>query len=59
MRIYNDELMGKENFKLLIRNLRTKKNEKLKIQTTASAVKFNKVGESVRIQQPPKSHKGD
>jgi len=48
--------MGKENFKILIRNLRTKKNEKLKIHTTASSVKFNKVGKSVRIQQKPESY---
>lgn len=41
--------MGKENFKILIRNLRTKKNEKLKIQTTASSIKFDKVSKSVRI----------
>jgi hypothetical protein len=48
--------MGKENFKILIRNLRTKKNEKLKIQTTASSVKFVKVSKSVRIQQNPESN---
>jgi hypothetical protein len=47
--------MGKENFRILIRNLRTKKNEKLKIQTTASSVKFNKIGKSVRIQQDSES----
>jgi hypothetical protein len=41
--------MEKGNFKILIRNLRTKKNEKLKIQTTACSVKLNKVGKSVRI----------
>lgn len=51
--------MGKENFKILIRNLRINKNEKLKIQTTASTVKFSKGSKSVRIQQkiePDKSN---
>jgi len=47
--------MGKENFKILIRNLRTKKNEKLKIQTTASSVKFNKISKSVRVQPKTES----
>jgi hypothetical protein len=51
--------MGKENFKILIRNLRTNKNEKLKIQTTASAVKFNKVSKSVRIQQKSEPDKSN
>jgi|TARA_R110000868_G_scaffold1211_1_gene9242 hypothetical protein len=50
--------MDKNNFKILIRNLRTKQNEKLKIHTTASSVKFNKVGKSVQIQQKPESSDG-
>ena len=50
--------MAKENFKLLIRNLRTSKNAKLKIHTTASAVKFSKISKSIRIQQNPESNNG-
>lgn len=40
-----------ENYKLLIHNLRTGKNAKLKIQTVANTVKFSKVRKSVSIQE--------
>ena len=50
--------MDKSNFKILIRNLRTKQNEKLKIDTTASSVKHNKVSKSVQIRQKPESDNG-
>ena len=43
--------MGKENYKILIRNLRIGKNAKLKIQSTASFVKYNKVSKSIQVQQ--------
>ena len=46
----NNELIGTPNYKLLIRNLRNAKHEKLKIQTTGTNIKFEKVRESVRIQ---------
>ena len=48
--------MGKENFKILIRNLRIGKNAKLKIHSSASSVKFDKVGKSIRIQQDVESN---
>jgi len=51
--------MSKENFKLLIRNLRTAKNAKLKIQTTANTVKLFKFSESVQIQREPESNNSD
>ena len=47
--------MSKENFKILIRNLRTVKNAKLKIQTTASTVKFVKFCKSIHIQRNAES----
>jgi hypothetical protein len=47
--------MGKANFKLLIRNLRTGKNAKLKIQTTADSVKLNRVRKSLQIPREPES----
>lgn len=43
--------MAKENYKLLIRNLRIGKNAKLKIQTTATDLKPNKVGKSIRLSE--------
>jgi hypothetical protein len=47
--------MSKDNYKILIRNLRTGKNAKLKIQSTASSVKFNKIRKSIQIQPETKS----
>lgn len=41
----------KENYKLLIRNLRKKQNEKLAIQTTASNIRYPKTRESVQVRE--------
>lgn len=41
--------MKSDNFKLLVRNLRTKKNEDLKIHTSARSVRYDKIGKSIRI----------
>lgn len=46
--------MSKENFKILVRNLRIGKNEKLKIQSSASSVKFNKIRKSIQVQSETK-----
>mgnify|MGYP006924599455 CR=1 FL=1 len=51
--------MGKENFKILIRNLRTAKNAKLKIQTSADSIKFNKNSKSIRVQRNIESDNGN
>jgi len=40
-----------DNYKLLIRNLRKKYNEKLIFQTTADSVKYPKVGKSIHVQK--------
>lgn len=50
--------MAKENFKILIRNLRTGKNAKLKIQSTANIVKFIKISKSIQIPQKVESNNG-
>lgn len=42
-------MMNTKNYKLLIHNLRKGKNATLKIQTTASTIKFGKVRKSVSI----------
>ncbi|GGD64407.1 hypothetical protein GCM10011514_30460 [Emticicia aquatilis] len=41
--------MTSDNFKLLIRNLRTRKHVKLKIQSTANNIEYIKIGKSVLI----------
>ena len=41
--------MSLENYKLLVRNLRKKGHEELKIQASSSSVRYNKVRESVHI----------
>lgn len=38
-----------DNYKMLIRNLREKKNEKLDIRSTISEVDFPRIGKSVRL----------
>ena len=48
-----------ENYKLLIRNLRKKYNEKLTIQTTATTVRFPKVRKSVQIRQEIQPNNGE
>jgi len=45
-----------ENYKLLIRNLRKKQNEKLTIRTTANIVKYPKICESVHISKTIQSN---
>lgn len=47
--------MSEENFKLLIRNLRTGKNAKLKIQTTATAIRYKQTGKSVQLRSRKES----
>lgn len=50
--------MNEENFKLLVRNLRKGNHAKLKIQSTASSVKFNKVRKCIQLQQPAEFDNG-
>jgi len=45
-----------DNYKLLIRNLRKKQNEKLILQTTASTVKYPTVRKSIQIQREIQSN---
>lgn len=40
-----------KNYKLLIRNLRKHKNERLAISTFSSTVRFEKAGESVQVSE--------
>lgn len=47
--------MSVENFKLLIRNLRTEKNAKLKIQTTATIVRYKQTGKSIQLRRRKES----
>lgn len=45
-----------ENYKLLIRNLRKKQNEKLTIQTVASNIRYPKNGKSIQLQEGVQSN---
>lgn len=45
----NNIVSNKDNYKLLIRNLRNKKNEKLDISTISSDIRFEKTCESVLV----------
>jgi hypothetical protein len=47
--------VGTENYKLLIRNLRTKKNAKLEIRSTARDVRFPKSSQAIQILKNPES----
>ena len=51
-------MLKEENYKLLIRNLRKKQNEKLAIQTTASNIRYPKIGESVQVRKRVQSNNG-
>lgn len=46
----------KDHYKLLIRNLRNKKNEKLDISTVGSDIRFEKTCESVHVSEEIESN---
>lgn len=50
--------MSKENYRLLIRNLRKGKHEKLYIQTRSTSVRYPKIRESVRVSKEIQSDNG-
>jgi hypothetical protein len=45
-----------DNYKLLIRNLRKKYNEKLTIQTTASTIRYTKKSKSIPVSKEIQSN---
>jgi|AACY02.13.fsa_nt_gi hypothetical protein len=52
----NNIKITKEHYKLLIRNLRNKKNEKLAISTIGSDIRFEKTCESVHVPEEIESN---
>ena len=52
----NNTRNPKDHYKLLIRNLRNKKNEKLDISTISSDIRFEKTCESVHVSEKIESN---